>query len=352
MVTEAELERIEAQIAHQSGWFERLGSPLYERLLARVLEDVRARGPVLDVLAGRQDDRVGTLLPLRLMGAIHRLVLEGRAPALARHYPSAGGDGDAERAWIELRTLLESERDALRELVRRPVQTNEVGRSAALYCGFVWLAQRTRLPLSLREIGASAGLNLRWDRFRFEGKDGRGFGDPSSPVVLSGVFGESEPPFDVRIDVVDRAGCDREPLDPTTREAELTLKSYVWADQAERFRLLDGALRIARDVPVSLVRRRAIDWLEEELADPDPGVLLVVYHSIVWQYIERDERARVRELFDETGRSAPGRVAWMRFEPPMGDSPWFEVRVDLLPEVRDRLVARATPHGTAVEWIG
>jgi hypothetical protein len=351
-VTDAEIARIAAQLAHQTGWFERLGSPLYERLLERLLEDLHARGPVLDVLAGHQDDRRGTLLPLRLMGAIHRFVLEGRAPDLARHYPSVGGDGDAQRAWTALRALLESERDALRELVKRPVQTNEVGRSAALYCGFAWLAQRTALPLSLREIGASAGLNLRWDRFRFEGKQGRGWGDPSSPVVLSGVFGEAEPPFDVPIEVVDRAGCDPEPLDPTTREGELTLKSYVWTDQGARFRLLDGAIRIAREVPVSLVRSHAIDWLEEELADLDLKAVRVVLHSVVWQYIERDERDRIRRLLEETSLRAPGRVAWLRFEPPKEDTPWFEVKLDLLPDVRDRLVARATPHGAAVEWIG
>ena len=35
---------------------------------------------------------------LQLMGAVHRLVLEGRAPELARFYPSAGGTPDADAA--------------------------------------------------------------------------------------------------------------------------------------------------------------------------------------------------------------------------------------------------------------
>ena len=53
-----------------------LGSPLYAELLERSTADAP-----------------GSALALRLMGAVHLLVLEGRAPSLARHYPSVGGGG-------------------------------------------------------------------------------------------------------------------------------------------------------------------------------------------------------------------------------------------------------------------
>ena len=36
---------------------------------------------------------------LRVIGAVHKLVLSGAAPALAAHFPSVGGDGDAAAAW-------------------------------------------------------------------------------------------------------------------------------------------------------------------------------------------------------------------------------------------------------------
>jgi hypothetical protein len=53
--------------------------------------------------------------------------------------------------------------DAPRPLVDDPVQTNEPARSAGLLGGFLEIARRTGLALRLLEVGASAGLNLRFD---------------------------------------------------------------------------------------------------------------------------------------------------------------------------------------------
>src|SRR5688500_14127019 len=74
----------------------RLGAGLYRDLLDHAAEDAERGGPVWEVLdAAGVPARAQTLMrgepALQLMGAVHRLVLEGRAPALARFYPSAGG---------------------------------------------------------------------------------------------------------------------------------------------------------------------------------------------------------------------------------------------------------------------
>ena len=44
-----------------------------------------------EALAGHEDDPLESMLQLRFMGAVHRLALAGRAPALAAVYPSCGG---------------------------------------------------------------------------------------------------------------------------------------------------------------------------------------------------------------------------------------------------------------------
>ena len=154
-------------------------------------------------------------------------MLEGRAPALARHYASAGGDDDPHAAWIALDALLATD-PALEPYLARPPQTNEVSRAAALVGGFLTVAREYGLPLRLLEIGASAGLNLRFDHYRYE-SGGIAFGDPASPVRFVDRW-EGTPPFDVACTIVAREGCDVSPVDPTTPDGRLTLASYVWPE--------------------------------------------------------------------------------------------------------------------------
>src|ERR1051325_8575075 len=90
-VAEESRERVSRLLEEQAQWCERLGSHLYRYLLHRVAEDVKSGGPGWSILARHAQDSEGSALPLRLMGAVHRLVLDGRAPLLTRYYPSVGG---------------------------------------------------------------------------------------------------------------------------------------------------------------------------------------------------------------------------------------------------------------------
>jgi len=303
----------------------------------------------LAVLAGHEDDAHGSALALRFLGAVHRLVLEGRAPALARHYPSAGGEEGPDGAWVAFRATLEEHRDPLRELVRSPVQTNEVGRAAALLGGFLLVAGEIGLPLRLLEIGASAGLNLRWDHYRYEAPAG-GWGDASSPVRLADVFADRLPPLEVACRVLARAGCDRLPLDAGAEADRVTLASYVWPDQRERLALLRGALEVARRVPAVLEAADAPEWLAAQLTRPAPEVATVVFHSIVMQYLDEAGRRRVRDALEQAGAraTAAAPLAWLRMEPGMDQA---DVRLTLWPGARERLIARAGYHGRPVWWL-
>ena len=294
-------------------------------------------------------DARASALALRFLGAVHRLVLEGRAPALARHYPSAGGEAGLEGAWAAFRDTLEQHRDTLRTLVHRPCQTNEVGRSAALFGGFLLVARETALPLRLLELGASAGLNLRWDHYRYEQGDA-GWGDRASPVRLVDVFPDGFPPGGRRCRVVERAGCDPLPLDPCSAEGQITLLSYLWADQRERIALLRGALEVARRVPAAVDASGAPAWLAARLAAPAPGVASVVFHSIVMQYLSAADRRRVASVLAEAGGRATGRapLAWLRMEP---GGEQAEVRLTLWPGGSERLIASAGFHGRPVRWL-
>src|ERR1700693_2019386 len=91
------------QFRAQADWSRRLGSPLYAHLMLRAAEDYEAGGPVRELFQPHTHDRGGMALPLQLMAGVHRLVLEGRAPELARFYPSAGGSLAIDASWEPFR---------------------------------------------------------------------------------------------------------------------------------------------------------------------------------------------------------------------------------------------------------
>jgi hypothetical protein len=215
--------QIPEQCRRQAEWCERLGSPMYALLLQSVARDYEAHGPARKLLASHTCDLPASALALRLMGAVHRLVLTGSAPTLSLFYPSVGGRVDPERGWPVFRHLLDERRVKLAPLLHRPVQTNDAGRSGTLLGGFLYSVLRYNKPLRLLEVGASAGLNLRWDKYHYAwGKDAD-WGPSDALVRLLDVFRNDPPRWPRHVEIVERSGCDPHPLDPTSEPGQLTL---------------------------------------------------------------------------------------------------------------------------------
>jgi len=305
---------VAGQLREQAQWCAELGSPLYADLLGRAAADVEAGGPCWEVLSTHVRPGRGDAVALRFMAAAHRLVLTGRAPALARQYPSAGGTPDA-NAWPEFLAAVAAHRAAMRTFTGLPCQTNEVGRSAPLMFGYLALAARSGLPLRVLEVGASAGLNLRFDRFRY-GSAEASWGDPASPVDLTGLWRETPAHLDAPLVVAERRGCDRRPLDVADPDTALALRSSVWADQPARVARLAGALALAARVPAVVDEMPLTDWVPQRLAEARPGLCTVVAHSIVIEYLPDEPRRAFVEALAAHGRRATREapLGWLRLE--------------------------------------
>ena len=305
-------------VAFQATACAQSSSPLYGRVLDAVVADLRAGGVTAELLTGRGDDPFGSALALRFLGAVHRIVLEGRAPELAAFYPSVGGVSEGDPGPAFLRTV-EHHRDEVSRRIDDGVQTNEVGRSAVLVGGYAEVARRTGLPLRVLEVGASAGLNLRWDHFAYDTGRVRGRRPGQPGALRAGVGGRARRTCPATFEVVERAGCDRNPLDATTAEGRLTLMSYVWPDQLERFARLDAAIEVARRVPADRrAGRRGRAGSPPSWRTRHPGVATVVVHSIVLQYLSHAARAAVPRRRRVGGRPEP---ASERRSPGCGWSP-------------------------------
>lgn len=331
-----------------------LGSPMYGALLAelgRRHQHDRAAAALRELFAEAIADRthrvVHDALVLRIAAAVHRLVLSGDEPALARHYPSVGGSPGVGLV-DEFLDVVTRRRAEIHAALDEQLQTNEVGRSAVLVGGFCLLGRRHARPLQLFELGASAGLNLRWDRFWFDSGTAT-LGDPASRVRFTDVW--AVPPVLSDVEVATREGCDISPLDVTDPAARLRLLSFVWPDQRARFVRLRAALDLAVNEPVVVTEADAGAWVADRLSHRLPGRTAVVYHSIVWQYLGTATRNAVKVALGEHGaRATDDRpLAWLRMEPA---GPVADLRLTTWPGGHTEVLATSSYHGAGIDWTG
>lgn len=337
---------VRAAFERQAVWAERLGSPFMVRLCALLGERLDRTTEVGRKVLGwpGKADAFGDALPLRLAGGLHARVRSGADPELAACYPPNPGP-DEETLWRALRGALAD--PALLPWLESAPQTNEVGRSAVLMSGLLAVAARFPQPVALLELGASAGLNLILDRYRYD-LGGRAAGDPGSPLRLTPDWKGSPPP-EGRVEVASRRGVDLNPLDPA-RDGERLL-AYVWPDQERRLAQLEAALAIARERPPEVDRGDAAEWLDSRLAEPRPeGATRIVLHSVAFQYFAPATKARIAAALEAAGKAADSRspLAWLRYEFDDADEK-ITLRLKTWPG-EESLLAYCHPHGTSIRW--
>ncbi|MGW5263084.1 DUF2332 domain-containing protein [Microbispora sp. NPDC004025] len=234
-------------------------------------------------------------------------------------------------------------------VLARRTQTNEAGRCASLLPVLAALPR----PLALVEVGASAGLCLYPDRYRYRYDDGPEIGPADSPVLLTcRTNGKVSVPERLP-DVVWRAGLDLDPVDVRDDEAVRWLECLVWPEQEDRLARLRGAVRMARRDPPRLVRGDAEAVLPGLVAAAPAGATVVVFHSAVMPYLD----AAARDRFVALVRTLP--VRWISNE----GSPRLpelaakltaglpDRRLAFLPALDGEPLAMAGPHGEWLDWL-
>ena len=247
---------------------------MYAALSLRVADDDEIRA-----LAGHSRLRQP---PVNLLfGAVHHLLLAGVRHDLAQFYPSVDGRGAPEDAWPVFRDFCRSfEREIVEMVATRRVQTNEPGRCGLLLPAFGHARRLFDRPLFLIEVGASAGLNLLFDQYRYEYSDGRACGPPSTVVIRTELRGPRECPVpDTVPEVAGRIGVDIAPVDVTDAGATRWIEALIWPDELDRIELHRKAVATARAAPPRIIGGDALDVVPDVLAEAPPGATPCVYHS-------------------------------------------------------------------------
>ena len=291
--------------------------------------------------------QVGQPIPNLFFAAVKRVLADHPDDGLNYHYAGSarGGKPTAglEEAFGEFCSAHSHE---IRALVQtRRVQTNEIRRSSYLMPAFGLIARENPdRPLALIDVGASAGLNLLWDSYRYRYSDGSTYGPPDSPVVIEAETRTPMPRIPDQLPrVTYRVGIDLSPVDLSDDEEYRWMMALVWPDHADRAELLAAARSIWLETPPEIVAGDAVAILPDVLTDAPEDATLCVFHCHTLNQFPVEARSAFYEiLMGESERRIVYHV------PSEGE----RMSVDRIDDRQSTTIlsARRNAHGRWIEW--
>jgi len=342
-----EFEKLAKQFEH---WAEvdapSVGSPLYVELGRGVAND-----PELLRLAA--ETRPYQPAPNMLFAAVQYLLLGDIRHELSEHYPLlAKGPTAPAGAFARFRDFCQVHRDAILPLLKtRRTQTCVLRRCACLLPAFARVVSEAPGPMAMLEIGPSAGLNLLWDRYRYDYGGGLRWGDPQSEVLL-----DTERRGDVPLpalpgsmEVTWRAGVDLNPVDVGDDDQVRWLRALIFPEHVERQAQLGAAIRIARARPPRLVKGDAADLLPKLLGEAPRAATLVVFVTHALYQFPREGLVRVLKSLQRHGERRLLFFLSMEFTGGRHSELFLTRYADGARETSK--LADCNPHGQWIEWL-
>lgn len=264
-------------------------------------------------------------------------------------FASARMTGVPLEPWLSIREEFETNWSVIRaNVLSRSTQTNEPLRMATLLPAIADI----RSTIALVEVGASAGLCLYPDRWRYRFGPGRYLGDSDRPLLETRASASVPVPCSLpRIGW--RGGVDLHPLSANVPDTKEWLEALIWPNEhgrvdGERVDRVRTGVTIARREPPNLVagdlRTDTLALVEEARKHADR---VVVWHSAVLAYLDATDRSAFMELMraldvvwvsNEGARVIPGEpVSWANDH-------------DFLLRRDGEALAVTHPHGRSITW--
>lgn len=167
----------------------------------------------------------------------------------------------------------------------KSVQTNEVQRASYLFPIFSEIAEEVELPLTLLEIGTSAGLLLNLDGYRYEIEQEPpiAFGNENSPLTLFAKNYGTSITSVKNLDILYRIGIDLNIIDLQDSEEYLWLKSLIWPEQIIRKENLEKARAIHRQYSKLLLTGDFREVIPLYLIIMNLKVARLLFSTHMWQ---------------------------------------------------------------------
>ena len=313
---------------------------MYAALSARIASDEE----ILDIARHVRRPPI----PNVLFAAVHFLLSEAPQHELCSFYGSLCSEPrppeEAYRAFRDF--VLANAAKLIPILETRITQTNEVGRCSFLMPAFTAVHQLAGgQPLAIIDVGCSAGLHLRWDRYHYD-YGGVQVGDPGAHVSLTcELRGTRMPPLpDAFPECRYRLGIDLNPVNLANPIERRWFAALIWPEHERRRRLASAAIGELLSDPPRIVKGDAVEVLEPLLAHVPPDAALVVYNVAALCQGGAADQAAIANVLTMFSLRRP--IYWLHCENE-------EVRLRSLDagHMTDIRLANVDGHGRWLEWL-
>lgn len=349
-----------AQVKNEFSNFDKIDTERMSPLYIAISRYVASHPESLDIFETVPDEK---RRPMLLFAAVHYLVLKGEGDRLTHIYETAEDRRAIDAAGPAFVEFVSDHSDEIVELLNeRAVQTNEVNRCVALLPALMAVHRERRQPLALVEIGAAAGLNLLFDRYRYDYVGGPVIGPPGATVRLSTQLRGRVPRMDAAAPPVEhRVGIDLDPIDVNDDDSVLWLRACVWAGDVARDQRLTAAIALARREWPQVEQRDAVTALPGVIDHISEDLDLCVFSAWMISWLSRDQREQLYETMREIGNNR--RIWWISYEesgrvPGMSTPDGADIHSSVLglqcfgPEgVESRPLALVHAHGAWLDWV-
>lgn len=274
-------------------------SELYKTLSVQIAKDNELLNLCLHA-------RKGQPVPNLLFGAVHYLLLQGTDHGLKEFYSSIAGDVKREGNPFPMFKdfCIENTEKIKFILENKLVQTNEVRRCVYLYPVFCFIYKQVNRPLSLIEIGTSAGLQLLWDHYSYSYDNHKIYGNKDSSVHLTSKVREGEIPHDLLSlspQVNDRRGIDLNISNLTNEKDYLWLKALIWPEHKERQKNFEGAVKQLRLNPPNIIEGDGAALLSKLIKDVPADTTICIFHTHVANQMSETVKNELIQKISEIG---------------------------------------------------
>lgn len=274
-------------------------SRLYEYLAANIAND-------MDLLTLAAHSKSGQPVPNLLLGAVHYLLLSGVEHELGAYYATiADQPKDASGAIFCFKDFcIQNENKIIQLLESKLVQTNEVRRCTYLYPSFCHIYRISKKPLTLIELGTSAGLQLLWDQYTYSYNSSQKYGSKHSALEISAEIKGDKFPFlfEHSPPVTRRIGLDLHLNNLNNSEDYLWLKALIWPEHKERNTYFEKAADYLKSQPIELIEGDGISILPEIIPTISQDSSICIFHTHVANQIPTEAKKKLSAQIQFLGK--------------------------------------------------